>query len=220
MDRFTVINGQLTCGAVVLGPSTALYADNGELVGTTIKLGVVHTTTPYRIDIVFAVDDKVVTVELKRGQDLVTSHDTRRLARQLVTMGQVSDTVVLGMVNVQDFYADLELDLVSYQMMGVVLVKLPTTPRAIVSYLAKLRPILGQTRSVLRPFAWTDIDLKRRHTGPGHLLRSIPFVGPKLVQNLLDRYGSSLVALSGTDEEWKLCGANKRVLTARREALL
>lgn len=224
MDRFSVADGQLVLGDVVIGPATALYATPSELKSLTVKDGVVHTTATLNIDLVFVTDPygtepKVVGVELKRGSDLVSSHDTHRLARQLVTIGLTCDVVVLGISNALEVYVDFGSDMVAYQMMGVVIVNLPSSPKAVVKELASLKPILGGTRSVLRPFKWVDTDLRPKREKRGWLLQSIPGIGDKIAAKLLDKFGSAGVALTASDEQWAQLKVPRRVIESRREAL-
>lgn len=222
MDKFTILNGMLNFGPKVIGPATALYCAPSELKGLTERQAVVHTVLPFNIDVVFVAEDKVVGVELKRGQDLSSSHDTHRLSRQLATIGNTCDVVVLGISNAQDVPVDFEQDMVAYQMMGVILVNLPSTPRLVVAELAQLRPVFGGTRAILAPFKWFDIELKpneQQREKRGWLLRTIPGIGEKLSLKLLDKFGSTMVALNATDEQWEQLKIPRRVIDIRREAL-
>ncbi|MBI4127835.1 MAG: hypothetical protein HY459_02060 [Parcubacteria group bacterium] len=186
----------------------------------TERDGVVHTTMPYRVDLVFVAGEKVVGVELKRGEDLVTSAHVHRLGRQLIVLGQTCDVVVLGISQFESIQEEVALELVAYQVMGVIVAMLPSTYMGQVAMLASIKPYLDGSRSVLAPFRWTDLDLRPRRTRVGWLLRDIPGVGDVLARRLLDRFGSVMVALGASEEEWRECGATRRAIEGRREALL
>lgn len=222
-ERFSVVDGQLVFGARLLGPSSALYVDSRELNGVDESDGVVHLAMPNRIDVVFVAGKKVVGGELKRGMDVQSSDSRGRLARQLVTIGQTCDVVLLGLD--ADAFQSLtcsdkaELNLIRYQMMGVLVFPTPPFEPDLVRVLASMRAVLSSDRSVLAPFSWFDVGLKPRRTERGWLLRDIPYVGPKLARKLLERFGTVREALLADDDEWKKVGVPKRVLVARRKAL-
>lgn len=93
MDKLTVIDGQVAYQGEKLG--SGLIADYNELKLLTEKDGVTHMETPHRIDMLFAAGDKVVGVESKKPSDLVTSFNSRRLARQFRTLLSAVDIPVL-----------------------------------------------------------------------------------------------------------------------------
>ena len=93
MGDFTVIDGEVAYKGAKLG--AGLIADFNELKLLTEKDGVTHMETPLRIDMLFASGDKVVGVESKKPSDLITSYNSRRLARQFATLLEAVDIPVL-----------------------------------------------------------------------------------------------------------------------------
>ena len=212
-----------------LGAASALYAYPGEEAHLGTSEGVMVCSTPARIDLLFVAGEKVVGCEVKTIMDLVESHRSRRLHRQLRTLRETVDVcclVVRGMVDCPlSFYAAVQLhpkpvefwgDWVNWQTRGVYILPVPME-----NYLPKLlvyKKALATTG--LRALAGTDLHPPRERA-PGWLLRRIPGIGPDRSQRLINLYGSSIAALQaalagdvartlGKAVEEKLCQAAEK----------
>lgn len=220
--KLKVEDGGLWYGKKGLGPDTALFVDaTGDTSYLEGREGVIRLPTPERIDMLMCVGERVVGVESKKPKDLLSSHASRRLARQFRTMFRMCDISCLllrGPWPTETYDGEVPYrlydDLVRFQMLGGII--LPGDGD-VVKDLARWKPILAGGRTVLAAVAGTDERTERG--GRGWLLRCIKGVGPKLSERLLDKFGSTMVSLCGDDNSWSDCGASKAVLRNRREAL-
>lgn len=218
MSRITIKDGSFMFREKALAPSSAVVAYWQE---APREEGVLHCQTPYRIDYLMAVGERVVGIESKRPQDLVSSYRARRLARQMRILMRAVDIPCLMLREnawpkdewVEDTPMELYRDLVRLQMLGVVLLPGPSLDKDILPWLNGYRLVLEGTRNVMYAVAGTD------RPRPKSLLRAIRGVGAKLEERLLARYGSVRLALLAPDNEWALCGARSNVLRSRQEAL-
>jgi len=161
------------------------YCSDSGLLVDTLELpllppdtpGVTRASTPYRIDMVCVTKQgRVVGVESKKVRDLVSSHTSRRLARQLGVLRQVVDVPCLLLRgfdpvaleyeldsaesrNLRYRRANLYRDLIRYQNSGVTLLLTPDDDSAILAQLSHLRGVLGFGRSV---GAFCGTDKKRK----------------------------------------------------------
>jgi len=210
-----------------LGTASALYAYPGEEAHLGTSEGVVVCSTPARIDLLFVAGEKVVGCEVKTVSDLIGSHGSRRLHRQLRTLRETVDVVCLvvrgsmgGLEkevdafhrNPDEFWGDW----LNWQTQGVYLLTVPME-----DYLPRLfiyKKALATTGS--RVLFGTDLSPPRERK-PGWLLRRIPTIGPGKSQRLIKLYGSSLGALQaalagdvastlGKSVEERLCQAAKQ----------
>ena len=187
------------------------------------------------MDLVFAAGGKVVGLESKKPNDLVTSQACRRLARQIRTLREIVDVpgiLLRGLPTSQGFHEymfnssylgsgskpGLWDDLVRYQYLGVVVIPGPKHDLHIPDWLVKYKPILADTRNVLRALARTA---QPPHKGreSGWLLRSGKGVGPVLQGKLIAKYGTSKRALMASDAGWKALGATDKTINYRRDML-
>lgn len=90
--RFTIKDDELYFGKL-LGPTSALYADANEGLSGNGVVGDVQT--PHRIDYIFVSEDRVVGVESKTLNDLISSWLCGRLQRQLRILFETVDIPVL-----------------------------------------------------------------------------------------------------------------------------
>lgn len=80
----------------ILGASTDLLFDQQECKTLMGRDGIIHQRNPERIDILLgAPSRRVIGVESKMPSDLVSSHASRRLARQLTVLHDMVDVSVL-----------------------------------------------------------------------------------------------------------------------------
>ena len=226
MSRVELRGGGLWHGGKRLGPDGALYCYPGEEAHLGDTTGVVVCATPARIDLLFVAGEKVVGCEVKTIVDLVSSHRTRRLHRQLRTLRDAVDMSCLIIRGARDcplsFYAAVNLhphpaefwgDWVNWQTQGIYL--LPVSWEEYMPDLLQYKKALATTG--LRALSGTDLRPPRERQ-PGWLLRRIPGIGSDKSAKLLARYGSSLEALRaaeygqvaehfGKSVEVKLCQA-------------
>ena len=201
--RVTVKANALWYGTKRIGPTERIYVSPGEekhLGGDNVTV----CATPSAIDVLFALPDgKIVGGEVKRPDDLVKSHLSRRLARQVRTLRDTVDIPVLILrdgINVYSIDALVQEghprpwefweDLTSLQTQGVYLLPVPLEDYW--PWLEMFRSALSQSGA--RCLAGTDRRVSRERQ-PGWLLRRIPGIGPDRSKRLVAEYGSSLGAL-------------------------
>jgi hypothetical protein len=203
MSKVELRDSVLWHGGKRLGASSALYCYPGEEAHLGTSEGVVVCQTPARIDLLFVAGEKVVGCEVKTITDLIGSHRSRRLHRQLRTLRETVDVcglVVRGMADCPlSFYAAVQLhpkpeefwgDWVNWQTQGVYLL-----PVAMAGYMPELLVYRGALATAgLRALAGTDIHPARERR-PGWLLRRIPGIGDERSRRLINLYGSSHGAL-------------------------
>jgi hypothetical protein len=191
-----------------LGAASALYCYPGEETHLGTSNGVVVCSTPARIDLLFMAGEKVVGCEVKTIVDLVQSHHSRRLHRQLRTLRETVDVcclVVRGMVDCPlSFYAAVQAhlkpeefwgDWVNWQTQGVYI--LPVEMEEYMPQLHLYKRAIATTG--LRALAGTDLRPPRERK-PGWLLRRIPGIGPDRSQRLINLFGSPIAALHAAEE--------------------
>ena len=167
---------------------------------------VVVCATPNNIDLLFAAGEKVVGCEVKRGQDLIQSWQSRRLHRQLRTLIQAVDVAVLVLrdldvawlaeaVGEQCRRPDLFWgDWANWQTQGVYILPVPAE-----EYLPELRVYQAAlATNGARVLAGTDRH-KEQARQPGWLLRCIPDIGRVKSAALLARFGSVMAVLSAAE---------------------
>lgn len=200
-ERLRVSQGTIHFGKEPLGTKEIL-ADPGEFRDVE---DVEHLQLPGRIDLVFAVGDRVAAAECKYPADLVTSHQRRRLQRQLRYIREVAD---IGILFLRNFYQrDVQLfqgvarqrnvryrasalwqDLAGFQTQGGYVLHLPKDDEEAVEFIRWYQQ--GLVTSGARAFAGTDT--RPKVSGPGKLLQAIPGIGPKMAQRLMAQYGTPL----------------------------
>lgn len=202
MDKLHIAQGTIHFGEQPLG-SKEILADPGEFRGCD---GVQNDKQlPGRIDLVFAVGERVAAGEMKFPADLVTSHQRRRLQRQLRYIRQVAD---IGILFLRGFDIELVLDsqrqakyrnqrykmailwqdLAGFQTQGGYVLHLPEDDEDAMEFIRRYQQ--GLSTSGARIFAGTDIRSKA--TGPGKLLQTIPGIGPKMAARLMAEYGTPI----------------------------
>ena len=206
-QRVTVKSGGLWYGAKRLGPRDHIYVYPGEEKHLGVEDSEEHVTvctTPGNIDFLFALPNgKIVGGEVKRPDDLVKSHRSRRLARQVRTLRDTVDISVLvlrGGLDVLSLYAMVSVwhprpwefweDLTGLQTQGVYLLPVPLTEYW--PWLKMFRKAVSASGA--RCLAGND-RRESRERQPGWLLRRIPGIGPDRSKRLVAEYGSSLGAL-------------------------
>jgi len=210
-----------------LGAASALYAYHGEEAHLGTSEGVVVCSTPARIDLLFVAGDKVVGCEVKTVPDLIGSHHSRRLHRQLRTLRETVDVVCLvvrgSMEGLEKAVADFHRkpdefwgDWANWQTQGVYILPVPME-----GYLPRLF-VYKKTLTTTGARVLFGTDLRPpRERQPGWLLRRIPKIGPATSQRLINLYGSPLGAMQaalagdvastlGKAVEEKLCQAAKQ----------
>ena len=211
---------------IPIAKCTSLIADSKELPSLTEDDGVVHISTPHRIDLLFCADDKVVGVECKKPEDFVKSWQGRRLARQVKTLLQECDIAVVAVKGVISSakpykpvnWEQLWAEIVGWQIAGVIYIEVPESDKGVLRYIVNLKRMLSSTNPVARSLAGTD---KRppRERRPGWLLRRIPAIGPTVSVRLIEHFGSAGKVFSATDRQLRKAGANKRQIEELRKAL-
>ena len=198
MDRLHVSEGAIHFGKEPLGTKEIL-ADPGEFRDVE---DVGHLQLPGRMDLVFAVGDRVAAGECKYPADLVTSHQRRRLQRQLRYIREVADIGILflrgfvseivvdaqnkaRMRNARYRYDLLWQDLAGFQTQGGYVLHLPDDDSDAVKFIRWYQQ--GLATSGARIFAGTDVQKKG-----GTLLRRIKGIGPKAERDLLRAYGTPI----------------------------
>lgn len=213
---YTVRNGALYFNEVKLGPSNALYADRGELRTLGEEDGVRHLQTPGRIDIIFVAGERVVGAESKKPDDLVTSTLDRRLARQMRMIMRLTDVPALILRgNLPDFndwgFADVIVNLVRLQCLGVVLLPCPSRDEEARDRLAEYRTFLASgSRSALAAVSGSDNKLKR----PGTIVSRVSGLGAGRADALM-----RLAIEKSTDEELAKAVAGKKMVQRLREVV-
>lgn len=197
-------NGLIYFNDTELGPRDRILTDSGEFRGVH---GVTHLNMPGRMDTVFAVGDRVAAAEIKYPADLVTSHQKRRLARQLRHNRKIAD---IGILFLRDFDQDkvmmaqrtvqlalrahnrkyvvpyLWQDLAGFQTQGGYVLHLPEDDEKAVEFIRWYQT--GLATSGTRMFTGTDLGKKPE----GTMLRGIKGIGPKMERDLLARYTTPL----------------------------
>jgi len=229
MSKVELRDSVLWHGGKRLGASSALYCYPGEEAHLGTSEGVVVCSTPARIDLLFVAGEKVVGCEVKTLSDLVTSHSSRRLHRQLRTLRETVDIACLVFrAERRDEGALFEYveschphpgefwgDWLNWQTQGIYV--LPVPREAYLGHLTRYKKALATTG--LRALAGTDLRPPRERQ-PGWLLRRIPGIGVDRSARLMRLYGSPLGALQaalkgdvesmlGKSVEEKLCQAAK-----------
>ena len=224
---FRVADGKICYGSRVLGPASCLLADYNELVGLGAADGVQHLTMPRRIDMVFAAGQRVVAVESKLPADLLSSHSSRRLHRQIRTMLQVADVVCLlqrGVLLDYEYTPALMDDLVRWQALGVILLSGPLDDSYVPAILARYRRILTGRNALAAVVRWdvaAEGGRSRQLEGSaaGWYLRYLRGVGRVMASRLHAAFGSTGAALAADDAAWQAAGANRAVISRRKEAM-
>tara|TARA_R110000824_G_scaffold396640_3_gene598377 strand:+ start:3927 stop:4604 length:678 start_codon:yes stop_codon:yes gene_type:complete len=219
-------DGYMYCDDKLLGKCDALIADSKELPSLTEGQGVVHISTPYRIDLLFCAGDKIVGVECKKPEDFINSWQGRRLARQVKTMlaeCDVSVIAVKGVLSTAKPYKPVNweriwLEVVGWQMAGVLVLEVPESDGGVLRYMAGLKQIINSTNPPARALAGTDVRVARERR-PGWLLRRIPTIGPSASNKLMDNFKSVGNVLSATDKQLRKAGLNKKQVIEIRKAL-
>jgi len=234
MESLHVSQGNIHFGKEPLGPREIILADPGEFRNVD---GVQNERQlPGRMDIVFAVGMRVAAGEMKFPTDLVTSHQRRRLQRQLRFIREVADIGILflrgfvmeDMQYIQEGarirnsrYQPLTLwqDLAGFQTQGGYVLHLPEDDVEAVEFIRWYAA--GLATSGARAFAGTD--QAPRSKGAGKLLQAIPGIGPKKAAELMAAYDTPLEvgqdALAAPNEFAMLWGASvtKKIRAAFEE---
>ena len=218
---FRVSGDSLCYGDAVLGPRTALFVDSGELKGAVD--GIVRLNTPHRIDMVFCAGERVVGVECKLPQDLLSSHASKRLARQMRVLLDVVDVACLGLRGLPGggftaWAQPLWNDLVRLQALGVVLLPLSSNDLYVPAQFAEYSEFLSGGRAPLAAVAGTD-KARRVSRGPGWFLKMLKGVGPVAAAKLHGKFGSTRAALNATADEWRELKVSQKVIDRREEAM-
>ena len=154
MDKVVIQGDELWWAGKRIGPTSKIYAYPGER-SHLGEEGVEVCQTPNRIDLLFTAGERVVGCEVKQARDLVSSHRSRRLHRQLATLIKtvaVPCLVVRGLDNLgarvmsvhpkpEQFWADW----VNWQTRGIYILPVPMEnylPRLLL-YRAALATIEG-----------------------------------------------------------------------------
>lgn len=223
--RFHCVADELRWGQTKLGPATALYVDPHEFSTLTLDDGVIHTTLPYRVDLVFVSGESVVVGEMKRPDDFIDSMYKRRLARQLRTVRDVSDVGIVVLREFAQLYSVATLreswpqvvrELISIQMCGLTIVPARTTDREILEDLLEYSPVLSLTDAAhRRALAGTD----KPSSVKGTLLNAVPGLGYARIHKLLVRFGNARGVFAASDAELKDAGIPTNVRTALQKSL-
>lgn len=218
---FQVRNNDLYFDQQRLGPKSGLYVDSGELPTLHIEQGVRHLRMPYRIDAVFLADQRIVGVESKRRDDLISSIRSRRLARQMRTLHAVVDAPVLllrgGLPDFDDGdYADIFYTLLAHQCIGTFLLFAPSSDEGVLRTLYAARSVLATgSRSPLVAVAGEENNFVKT----GGLLRGVKGLGPRMEERLRNEFGSTLAALNAGEAGWERVGVSPGVRQRLQEAL-
>lgn len=229
-QRLRVDGTTLMHGTTRIGPASALYVDGNE---EARGEGIVHQNLPYRIDYLMCVGDKVVGVESKLPPDATSSHSVRRLARQMEVLIHTVDVPCLmlrgwplGKYDTQTGgYAEpseLYVDILKWQLLGVVLLPGPAKAIDVPEMLGKYRVAMMHADTPGDRLVWQAIagsDHKVERGGPGWYLRAIPGIGHVLSAKLIAAWGNTAYALEANDAEWKEVGASKTAIHGRHIAL-
>lgn len=184
--RFTVDDAGIWYEGKRLASRDALLADSRELTALSTDDGVRHLNMPGRIDLVFAAGDKVVGAESKKAQDCIDSFYSRRLHRQLRTLGRLVDIPAIILRGYApdfiDEYSGAIINLVRIQALGVYLLPLPMDDRECLPWLLKYSEILTDgSRAANAAVRGEDNRLK----GQGLLVSQVKGLGAKRVDKLL-----------------------------------
>jgi hypothetical protein len=230
---FTVKNKNLYHDGALLGPTHNLYTDYNELKGIPLGVydGLVRITMPYRIDMVFAIGDKVVGIESKKADDLKNSITKGRLSRQMRTLINEVDVPCLLMRGVpkkwrgikkmnvfnEDMFEVWE-ELVQLQALGVYVLPGPVEDILVPKWLSRYGPALSGGRAALAAIKQTDTrPAKPRHKG--WFLENIKGVGVKYATKLHNHFGSTRGALLAEWGEWQKLGVSQRAEQSKEDAL-
>ena len=223
MPRFEVRNDSLLWDNKALGSATALYADANEQLAGPGVIGDIHT--PNRIDYLFVVKTKVVGVESKTLNDLISSYTKGRLQRQLKVLYETVDIPVLmlrGVGGLRPYkllegFPGLMEDLLKFQLLGTetssgiihfapagdVYYALETLKENLEGKGSKLYSVVTRFEAPPKVKGGT----KRQRV----LRKTIRGCGPQMAIKLA-QYGNLKKILSSTPEQLKKAGANKTVI--------
>ena len=210
----------------LLAKCDALIADSKELSSLTESQGVVHISTPHRIDLLFCAGEKIVGVECKKPEDFINSWQGRRLARQVKTMlaeCDVSVIAVKGVLSTAKPYRPVNweriwMEVVGWQMAGVLVLEVPESDGGVLRYMAGLKQIISSTNPSARALAGSDMRVSRERR-PGWLLRRIPTIGPAASNKLMDNFNTVSNVLGATDRQLHKAGLNRNQVAEIRKAL-
>ena len=213
---FEIQEGKLIHGDTVLGPVSALFVDSAELLPLKEKHGIVRLQMPYRIDMVFVAGEKVVGVESKKPDDLVSSTLNRRLARQIrVLMREVDIAVLLlkgGLPSFTDIDPGVIHNLINLQRLGVLIYPVPTRAERVLEYLRELKIRLTSDRSALAAVAGTDRAKPKQLS----LLQLVKGVGPASEQKLLKQFGGLYEVLTADEDSLVKAGLKRSIAQGLR----
>ena len=221
-----VKNGSLINSGDLLAKCTSLVADTKELSSLTEADGVVHLSTPYRIDLLFCAGEKVVGVECKRPEDFISSWQGRRLARQIKTLLLECDIAVVairGTLAVARPYKpvnweQLWMDIAGWQIAGVIVLEVPDSDAGTLKYLTRLKNLLSSENPPARALAGRDrrVQSERR---PGWLLRRIPTIGPSASTKLMAKFKTVRKVLRADEDSLHGAGISKTQIAQIQKAL-
>lgn len=228
---FTVEDGRIMYDGTVVGSAASLICAPGELKTLKEKHGVYHTTIPHNLDNLFTVGDRVAGVESKKPADLVASHSSGRLSRQLSTLLDTVDIPILlrrgfdpasvdALIKKEARYSKgwkgnkLWEDLIRYQCLGIFIIDAADSDRAVKKSLGFAKSALGA--SPVRAVSRREAVPKERK--PGWLLRRIPGIGVKTSSTLHEQYITTMGTFSAalSTNEW---ASSEKIRKAIEEAL-
>ncbi len=220
--RFTIKDDELYYGKAVLGPSSALYADANEGLSGSGVVGDVQT--PHRIDYIFVSEGRVVGIESKTVNDLISSWLCGRLQRQLRTLFETVDIPVLmlrGIGGLKPYkmlegFPDLMDDLLKFQLMSTAtsggLIHFASRHDAFGALDGLKRMLDG--RKNLRTIVADRYEKKLvKGTVREKNLQLIKGCGEVMAKKLA-RFGSLRDVLNATGPQLKKAGANKTVIAS------
>lgn len=222
--RFTLKDNQLLFGNHILGPDSALYADANEGLSGDGVLG--SKQTPHRIDYLFISLGRVVGVESKTLNDLISSWIGGRLQRQLRTLFETVDVPVLMLRGVGGLrphkmlegFPGLMDDLLKFQMLG-------TSTTSGYVHFASRHDTMGALNNLKKIFDGeknlrTAVSRYEKKSASGTkreqaLQIAIKGCGPAMAVKL-SRVGSLRDVLNATEGQLKKAGANRTVRASVR----
>jgi ERCC4-type nuclease len=222
--RFEINDEQLWWDNQPLGPASALFADAGEkLVGPG---AISDVQTPHRIDYLMTVGGKVVGVESKTINDLISSWVRGRLQRQLRVLYETVDIPVLmlrGVGTARSFkliekHPNLMEDLLKFQLLATEtsqgLIYLAPAASAYYSLVNLKENLLGN-RKLSTVVTRYEAKQKPKGGSPREkiLQSTIRGCGPTMAKKLA-KIGSLKDILSATPTQLRNAGANKTVLAS------
>lgn len=226
VDKYTVKEGQVWWEGKAIGKADNILIDCHQYRADLLKS--VYTEIvelPVADYVLVTRAGWVVGVEEKKEPDLYSSWYSHRLQRQLRHLLQACDVAVLGIVPVTLFGLSAEdearivKELMAWQLMGGLVVRLPTHPHNTVKWLREWRSWLQPGRHLLSILAGDDRQRKRekgRHSlSPcaKALSRLLVGCGPVLSEKIAAYFNYDLVtALSASMEEWAKAGGHKGIL--------